>query len=232
MTNGRKLDSRHPVVLVHRVGSIVIGTGLCVFGILEFFNKVAFFDTHAHGAIGLSGNGLLAVISIVVGLILIAAGVIGGRTASTATAVVGGLFVLSGLVNMWFVGTAFDVLAFGLNNVIFSLVVGAVLLFIGLYGRASGGLPADNPYRQGRPGVSRVARAWHGEEMVRQVQPGPEDEDAVQERLAEIDELARAEHAVAEGDATPEQARAVEQDAMERSRERHRVAWQRHQQRG
>ena len=37
-------------------------------------------------------------------------------------------------------------------NVIFSFVVGTVLLMFGFYGRVSGGLPPDNPYHRARHG--------------------------------------------------------------------------------
>jgi len=43
-----------------------------------------------------------------------------------------------------------NLLAFRIPNVVFSFVAGALLLFLGSWGRFSGRLPDDNPYRQER----------------------------------------------------------------------------------
>jgi hypothetical protein len=224
MGTGEKPAATHPIIWVHRIGAIVIGLGLLVFGIFGFVDRVGFFTTHGSGILGLSGNGLLATLSMIVGAVLIASGLRGGRAASTTTAVVGGLFLLSGLVNLAVLRTPVNLLAFRMSNVVFSLVVGMLLLFLGLYGRASGGLPPDNPYLRARHGRNRLARAWHDDQAQHDESL---DEERARRRLAEIDELARAEHAVAEGDASPEQADEVLADSVARAKERRRQAWRR-----
>ena len=85
---------------------------------------------------------------MVVAAILIAAGLRGGRTASTVLVVIGAAFVASGLVNTLVLGTPLNLLAFRIPNVVFSFVAGALLLFLGAWGRFTGRLPDDNPYRQ------------------------------------------------------------------------------------
>lgn len=95
---------------------------------------------------GLTTNGLLSVISLLVGLILIGAAVRGGHLASTISMITGIGFIVSGLGNMFVLSTQMNVLAFSLTNVFSSLVVGSFLLFLGAYGRFSGALPAENPY--------------------------------------------------------------------------------------
>jgi hypothetical protein len=71
--------------------------------------------------------------------------------------VVGSLFLLSALANLAALRTSFNVLAFEMTNVVFSVVAGLVLLLLGAYGRVSGNLPADSPYA--RPAAEEVEPA-------------------------------------------------------------------------
>lgn len=198
---GRRLD------LVHRIGSAVFGAGLCVFGALGVANRLEFLAVQGKVVLGLATNGLLATISLLVGGVLIGAALRGGRISSTITIIVGVLFLLSGLGNLAVLDTQLNLLGFRLSNVIFSLVAGMMLLFLGAYGRFSGGLSTDNPYYQQRhrndPTVGAGALA------------GPDDA-----------ELAAAELAVAEGHATPQQEKLVFEDALRRAREAHLRAWE------
>lgn len=109
--------------------------GVWAFGSLGLVNRLAMFSTNGGHVLGLSSNGLLSVISLVVGAVLIGAAVRGGRAASTVTVTVGAAFLLSGMANVLVLDTPLNVLAFGMSNVIFSLLAGAVLLFLGAYGR-------------------------------------------------------------------------------------------------
>ncbi len=192
---------------VHRVGSVLLGAGLMVFAMLGFVDRLKFFSTQGQEVLGLSSNGALSTISLIVGVVLIAAAVRGGRPASTTTALIGGLFLLSGLVHLAILNTPLNLLAFQMQNVVFSLIAGMLLLFLGAYGRISAGLPADNPYY----------RARH---------PGEPDE---LQRRTEDDSMIADEVAVAEGHATPEQAERVRADAQRRADEAHRRAWEAYQ---
>lgn len=196
---------------VHRVGAAVLGAGLCLFGLLGCLNHVGFFAVHGAKVLGLSSNGLLSTISLVVGAVLIGAALRGGRISSTITAVVGVLFLLSGLVNLAVLDTGLNLLAFRIPNVIFSFVAGMLLLFLGAYGRFSGGLSADNPYYRSR----------HPDEPTVDV-PGQRSD----EQDAENERWIAAELAVAEGRATPEQERLVHEDQRRRAAEAHRRAWE------
>jgi hypothetical protein len=60
--------------------------------------------------------------------------------------VAGSLFLLSALVNLAVLRTSFNILAFRFENVVFSVVVGLLLLTLGAYGRIGGHLPDDSPY--------------------------------------------------------------------------------------
>lgn len=59
--------------------------------------------------------------------------------------------------------TEYNVLAFSMPNVIFSFVVGLMVMTFGMYGCYSGGLPEDNPYRRHREG-KRERRRHEGTE--------------------------------------------------------------------
>lgn len=204
--------ARHRVHTVHRVSIAVLGVFLLVFGVLGLTQRLAFLSDQGAIVMGLSTNGLLATISVVVALVLLAAAVRGGPTASAAGVVFGVLFIASGLANMLVLGSGLNMLAFRLSNVIFSLVVGMALLFIGAYGRITGGLPPDNPYYH-------ASGAAAGPELPRT--PAERITDAFADR-----ELAEAERAVAQGHATPEQAAGVRRAAAFRTPEDRRRAWQ------
>ena len=194
--NGAWRDSHGRLDAVHRIGAVLFAIGLWVFGILGLVNRLDPFTTNGTPVLGLSSNGLLSVISLVVGAILIAAARRGGRTASTVTVIVGVAFILSGLANVLVLGTPLNLLAFRMPNVIFSLIAGALLLFLGAYGRYTGGLPDDNPYH--------AERHPSGEPEVPLPTVFRDAADVIAAR-----ELAEAERAVAQHAASPEQAERV-----------------------
>lgn len=136
----------HPMSPVYRAGAGLTGAFLLVFGALGLIQHVQFFTTHGERVLGLHTNGLLSVVSIVFGLILLGAAVLGGNVAANVNVVVGALFLLSGLVNLCVIRTDLNVLAFRMENIIFSFVVGLIVLTCGMYGRVTGG----DPYGQER----------------------------------------------------------------------------------
>ena len=144
------LPADHRLSQVYRVGAGLTGLVLLVFGILGLLNEVPFLDTHGDTVAGLNTNGTLSVLSIAVGLLLFAGMVIGGNIASNLNMVLGTLFILSGFVNLALLDTSYNFLAFHIQNVLFSFVVGVMLMFFGMYGRVSGSLPHDNPYWRAR----------------------------------------------------------------------------------
>jgi Domain of unknown function (DUF4383) len=195
----RRLD------LVHRVGAAVFGAGLCVFGVLGVANRLEFLAVEGQVLLGLGSNGLLAAISLIVGGTLIGAALRGGRISSTITVIIGALFLLSGLANLAVLETELNLLGFRLSNVIFSVIAGMLLLFLGAYGRFSGGLAVDNPYYQLRHRDDPNS----GDDVL--------DEEAQRWVAAEV--------AVAEGHATPEQEQLVREDAQRRANEARNRAW-------
>lgn len=148
LNNSVPVDQR--LVGVYRAGAGIGGVALLIFGVFGFFNQVGFFNTSGNRIAGLSTNGALSLVSVVIGAILIGGAVVGGNTASNINMTVGVLFLLSGFVNTALLDTSNNFLAFRMQNVIFSFVMGLILLVFGMYGRVSGALPHNNPYWQAR----------------------------------------------------------------------------------
>ncbi|WP_367041511.1 DUF4383 domain-containing protein [Streptomyces sp. Je 1-332] len=150
VTLNEHLPVDHRLSTVYRVGAGLMGLVLLAFGILGLIDKVGFFDTGGDTVAGLNTNGALSVLSICVGLLLFAGMVIGGNFASTLNMVLGCAFILSGFVNLALLDTGFNFLAFRIQNVLFSFVVGVLLMIFGMYGRVGSALPHDNPYWRAR----------------------------------------------------------------------------------
>ncbi|MFF2960969.1 DUF4383 domain-containing protein [Streptomyces sp. NPDC057963] len=142
----KHLPVDHRLNRVYRVGAGLMGLVLLAFGILGLIDEIGFFSTGGATVAGLNTNGALSVLSICVGLLLFIGMVIGGNFASTLNMILGIAFILSGFINLALLGTDYNFLAFHLQNVLFSFVVGLMLMVFGMYGRVSGGLPHDNPY--------------------------------------------------------------------------------------
>ncbi|MEL5955833.1 DUF4383 domain-containing protein [Streptomyces sp. CLV115] len=146
----KHLPVDHRLSQVYRVGAGLMGLVLLAFGVLGLIDKIGFFNTGGATVAGLNTNGALSVLSICVGLLLFIGMVIGGNFASTLNMILGIAFILSGFVNLALLETDYNFLAFRIQNVLFSFVVGLMLMVFGMYGRVSGGLPHDNPYWRAR----------------------------------------------------------------------------------
>lgn len=198
----------HPIHRVHRVGAGALGGFLILFGLMSLMRVPEFLSITGSVVMGLSANGLLATLSLVVGAGLVAAALRGGPAASTMALVVGALFLLSGLGNVLVLDSPLNLLAFRLPNVIFSLTVGAALLILGAYGRLTLALPDDGPYAGRDP--ARAAASL----------PAGYRTDGAVERA-----MAAAERAVAAHAATPDQLARVRAAAMFRTHEDRRRAF-------
>ncbi|MEU8841568.1 DUF4383 domain-containing protein [Streptomyces roseus] len=154
-----ELPVDHPLSRLYRIGAALCGLLLLVFGCLGFAGSLSSFDTAGQHIAGMSTNGLLSTISVVFGLLLFVAALIGGNVASSVNIAVGVLFVLSGFVHLFLIGRPGNILDFGMTNVIFSFLMGLLIMTFGMYGRVSGGLPHDNPYWQQRHRGGRALQA-------------------------------------------------------------------------
>jgi hypothetical protein len=221
MTGDDTMDRRHPVVRFHRIGTATVGIILAAFGVLGFTGGAGFLATHGGRALGLTSEHLLATIWLVLALVLVVSA-LSARAAAQTAVVIGALLLVVGLLSMALLHTPVNGLGLTIWDLIFALVVGLVLLSVGLFGRASGQLPADNPYRRARGGRNPMSRLWHDEDLA---QDPPSDPEAEQRHLAEVEDMAHAEQAFAEGEATPEQEQRVLSDASRRAGQRRRAAW-------
>ncbi|MFD0355046.1 DUF4383 domain-containing protein [Streptomyces sp. NPDC127110] len=164
------LPTDHKLSKVYRVGAGLTGLLLVAFGILGLVDRIGFFDTGGDTVLALNTNGALSVLSICIGALLFAGMVVGGTFASTLNIVLGIAFIVSGFVNLALLDTGLNFLAFHIQNVLFSFVVGVMLMWFGMYGRVGSALPHDNPYWRARhpeqaareTRVREGFRTWHG----------------------------------------------------------------------
>ena len=211
------MNPDHRVLWVHRVGAVVVALVIATIGVLGFAGGLGFFDTEgATMAGGLSTNGALSTISVVTAAILLLAALRGGKLASTVMIVIGVLFLVSAFGNLAVIGTPYNLLAFRLPNVFFSIGAGLVLLLLGAYGRVSSKLPPDNPYRQ-----ERGADDEEPDDAHRQSYPSSPVEAAADAAMAE------ASRALAQGAADDDQRRRLAALDDARTHEERRAIWMR-----
>ncbi|MCW2578900.1 MAG: hypothetical protein JWR82_501 [Blastococcus sp.] len=204
--------SRSPepwVFVVQRIGAGAVALVIGVFGVLGFVGGLGFFSTEGEPVLGMSSNGLLSTVSVVTAVVLLAAAARSPRIASTVMIGVGTLFLLSALANLAVLRTSYNVLAFELANVVFSVLAGLVLLVLGAYGRVSGNLPTDSPYSRSAAG---------------DVEP-PESFPSTPAEFAAERAMRDAELAVVNHVATAEQRRRVAAMAAVHSRADRRRVW-------
>ena len=202
----RGIDGR--VFAVQRLGAMGVGLVLLVFGVLGATSGVGFLATHGEHHLGMSSNGLLAALSLIVAVLLLGAAFRGPRTASTVMIVLGVLFLVSALANLALLRTAYNPLAFRISNVVFSDVVGLMLLVLGAYGRISGNLPATSPYA-----------------LPHAVADEPPDLPSTPEEFAADAAIREAEIAVVQHYATPDQQRRVRAMSAVHTRDGRRRIW-------
>jgi hypothetical protein len=196
------------VFAVQRLGALLVGGTLLIFGLLASTTGVPFLATHGERVLGLSSNGLLSALSLVVAAVLFWAAVRGPGVASTVMIVLGVLFLLSALGNLAVLHTRVNFLAFQMSNVLFSIVVGLLLLLLGSYGRVSGHLPETSPYAHVHADL---------------VEP-PDLAQTPEEHAADA-AMREAEIAVAEHHASRDQRRRVEAMAVAHTRADRRRIW-------
>jgi Domain of unknown function (DUF4383) len=196
------------VYAVQRLGAVTVGLVLMLFGLVGLTRGLPFLESQGQHIAGLSSDGLLSVLSVVVAVVLLGAAARGPRVASTVMIVLGVLFLLSALVNGAVLESSANLLAFQVSNVVFSVVVGLLLLLLGAYGRISGHLPDDSPYAH--------PHAWAPEP--------PEAPSTAGEAAAEA-AMREAEHCVVQHTASEDQRRRVQAMAQVRTRAERRRTW-------
>ena len=160
------------------------------------------------GVLGMIGYGVSAVVAFAAGVALyLATRRNRGYQSTQTTSLAAGLYVLLGLVDVaMIVVAALAAAPAHLVDLRFGVLIPTVLLGLVI----------------GAIGIFGVARGQRSTEHL----PPPSQQEAAA-RLREINELAEAEHAMAEGEATPAQEAKVIQDAAQRADEHRKVSWAR-----
>jgi hypothetical protein len=157
----------------HRLGPFYrVCAGLCGLYVLAFgvvgFAKTAGMDFFAEDdlpeALGLKTNRAFAVLSIVMGAIVVAGAVIGRNIDHLINLVGGGVFLVSGMAMLAFLHTDLNFFGFEVSTCVVSFIFGMVLLTAGLYGKVGPPEKAMNEegFRAGGPDPHDHKWKFHG----------------------------------------------------------------------
>src|SRR5262245_66696394 len=128
----------HPLRPLYRVLAALAGVYVFIFGVIGFVNTSSdgMFSREEKTVLGLQTNLAFSIMSIVAGLVIVLA-VLVGRNVDYAVNLWGGVaFLAVGLAMMTVLRTDMNVLNFSIATCIVSFVIGLVLFSAGLYGRS------------------------------------------------------------------------------------------------
>jgi hypothetical protein len=145
----------HPLRPLYRALSGLIGLYVLVFGIFGYINTsdLDFFDQHGKWVLLLRTNPAFSVLSIIAGLALVAAAVIGRNVFAYVNLAAGIVFLLAGMSMMTLLQTDANILGFSMATCIASFLFGMLFLAAGLYGKVGSveAADAEQVYRTGQP---------------------------------------------------------------------------------
>ncbi|WP_231494117.1 DUF4383 domain-containing protein [Nocardiopsis sp. CNT312] len=151
--------SRH-FDIVHRTGSLLIGLAFIGFGVVGLIVGIPLVGEQGEVIVGMSTDGVIGFIAVVIGSFLVGAAAVGGRFSSTVCTTTGLLFAVGGLANLYLMSLSPNILAFSAPGAVLG-VVGFAMMAFGVYGRGS--LLTDDPHR--------IAREWRRRYDVAHGQP-------------------------------------------------------------
>jgi hypothetical protein len=127
----------HPLRPLYRGLVLLMGVYVLVFGIWGYAvtSDLPFFGTEGEWVLFLRTNPAFSVLSILCGLALIAAAVIGRNVFVRATLTAAVVFMVAGLAMMALLQTDANILAFSMITCIMSFIFGMIFLAAGLYGK-------------------------------------------------------------------------------------------------
>lgn len=127
----------HPLQPLYRLLGGLCGLFVLVFGIIGLARTAGdpLFDNGDATVFGLHLNLAFAIISVVVGAILVVGAVVGRNVDHYINLVASGVFLIAGVVMMPTQRMGGDFLNFRMSTCVVSFVIGVVLLVAGLYGR-------------------------------------------------------------------------------------------------
>ena len=145
----------HPLQPLYRLLAALTGAYVLAFGIVGVINtqdRPFFAQDNLPMSLGLHANRAFAILSIVVGVVLLIGAVIGGNLDQKLNLISSIVFLVAGLAMLLLVRTELNFLGFTPETCIVSFIIGIVLLIAGLYGKTSTMLDVrrEEDYRHGR----------------------------------------------------------------------------------
>jgi hypothetical protein len=128
----------HHLRPLYRTLAALAGIYVLAFGITALAKSSGqgfFAQTDLPQALGLHANRAFAILSIVVGAVLVAGAIIGRNVDRWINLVGGAVFLLSGFVMLVLLRTDLNYLGFTMTTCVVSFVIGMVLAVAGLYGQ-------------------------------------------------------------------------------------------------
>ena len=145
----------HPLRPVYRALSGLIGVYVLVFGIVGYAqtSDLDFFTPHGEWVLLLRTNPAFSVLSILMGIALLAGAVIGRNLFHFVNIAAGIVFLTAGMAMMTLLQTEANILSFSMVNCVYSFIFGLVTLAAGLYGKVGSHdeEEAESVYRTGEP---------------------------------------------------------------------------------
>jgi hypothetical protein len=145
----------HPLQPLYRILAGLVGVYVLAFGILGLMRtqgRPFFAQDGLPYVLGLHANRAFAILSIVVGVILVVGAVIGGNLHQRMSLVASVIFLVAGLVMLVLERTNFNFLGFTPATSVVPFIIGTVLLLSGLYGKVGSMLDVrrEEDFRHGR----------------------------------------------------------------------------------
>lgn len=137
------LPVNHRLRPLYRAIAVLIGLYLLVFGIIGVIQCAGdpFFDRRDVTVLGLKTNMAFAVLSVIVGAVVLIANIIGRNADHWVNMWLGGLFMFVGVFGLIIVRSDLNKLNFSVATCVVSSLLGTALLIAGLYGKT--GSPED-----------------------------------------------------------------------------------------
>ncbi|WP_344075619.1 DUF4383 domain-containing protein [Luedemannella helvata] len=161
------LPVNHPLRPLYRVLAGLAGLYVLIFGIVGFTKTsgMAFFaqDDLPH-AMGLKTNRAFALLSIIVGVVIVVGALIGRNVDHLINLAGGVVFLLAGMIMLTLLRTNVNFLGFDVSTCIVSFIIGGVMATAGLYGKV--GTPEqaamEEGFRHGTPDPTDHKWKFHG----------------------------------------------------------------------
>ena len=127
----------HPLRPVYRALSGLVGLYVLLFGIIGYArtSDLDFFSRHGEWVLGLRTNPAFAVMSIIGGLALVGAAVVGRNLFAYVNLTAGIVFIVVGTAMLLLLQTSVNILAFSMATCVASFIFGMFALAAGLYGK-------------------------------------------------------------------------------------------------